>query len=406
MRQCLWTVLCVVVLSLGACRAAPTATPVPSPLPPIPAYNPDSDAGWQVDLRGRNLSALDLRGSVKDLLYADFDSRTVWPPAERMPGEFDWQRIMALGTNPGLGVRSLHARGITGRGVSIAIVDLRLLTGHQEYANRLKLYEQINLKPNGPMEMHGAAVASIAVGKTVGVAPEASLYYIGLWAVDEREFGDIRDVDFRYYAQAVRRLLEVNKELPEGQKIRAIAMQIGWDPRSQGYEEIKGATEEAKAAGMLVVSSSLEEVHGFKFHGLGRAPLADPDRFESYEPGLWWAKAFYRGQRPSGRLLVPMDSRCTAGPDGTDEYAFYRQGGWSWSIPYIAGLYALAAQVDPTITPDRFWSLALRTGRTIQLQHEGQTVPLGPIVDPVALIESLGKGTACQQDGTLAHAGW
>ena len=28
-------------------------------------------------------------------------------------------------------------------------------------------------------QMHGPAVSSIAVGKTVGVAPEADLYYIG-----------------------------------------------------------------------------------------------------------------------------------------------------------------------------------------------------------------------------------
>jgi len=84
-----------------------------------------------------------------------------------------------------------------------------------------------------------------------------------------------------------------------------------------------------------------------------------------------------------------MDSLTTASPDGADEYVFYRQGAWSWSIPYIAGMYALAVQVDPTITPDRFWSLALETGRTIELKHDGQTIPLGPILDPVALMDAL-----------------
>jgi hypothetical protein len=45
--------------------------------------------------------------------------------------------------------------------------------------------------------------------------------------------------------------------------------------------------------------------------------------------------------------------------------------------------------VDPGITPERFWSLAKETGRTIELKHDGKTIPLGPIVDPVALIEAL-----------------
>jgi len=91
-------------------------------------------------------------------------------------------------------------------------------------------------------------------------------------------------------------------------------------------------------------------------------------------------------------LLIPMDSRTTASPSGISEYVFYRQGGWSWSIPYIAGLYALAAQVDPEITPERFWSLAIETGRTIELRHDGEIIPLGPIVDPMALIGTLQAG--------------
>jgi hypothetical protein len=166
-------------------------------------------------------------------------------------------------------------------------------------------------------------------------------------------------------------------------------MSVGWGPNATGFNEITAATKEAKEAGMLVICSSVEEVHGFKFHALGREPLADPDQFESYEPGSWWAKQFYDGNRFSDRLLVPMDSRTTASPGGVDEYVFYREGGWSWSIPYIAGMYALAAQVKPAITPDEFWSLALNTGRTIELKHEGETIAFGPILDPVTLIATL-----------------
>jgi subtilisin family serine protease len=347
---------------------------------------------WQMDLRSFDLSQLDLTYSLNDLMYADFDSRTKWPAADKMPGDFDWQRIMEIGKNPGLGIRRLHAQGITGYGVGLAIIDQPLIVDHQEYTDRMQLYEEINIAPNMSSEMHGPAVTSIAVGKTTGVAPEADLYYIACYAGDFGTGGaDNFTYNFHYIAQGIQRILDINRQLPEGRKIRVISISAGWSPEYKGYDEVTAAVQEAKAAGLLVVSSSLEETFGFKFQALGREPLADPDQFESYEPGLFWAKQFYGGQRFSDRLLVPMDSRTTAGPGGIDEYVFYREGGWSWSIPYIAGMYALAAQVKPTITPDEFWSLALMTGRTIELKHEEETISFGPILDPVALIAALQK---------------
>jgi hypothetical protein len=359
----------------------------------IPTYNPDSDNTWQMDLRGYDLSGLDLRRSLNDLMHADFDTRTKWPSAGRMPQGFNWQKIMELGKNPGLGVRSLHVQGITGRGVGLAIIDQPLIVDHREYADRMRLYEEINVNPSAECTMHGPAVASIAVGRTVGVAPEADLYYIGSWTGDRGKDGSFT-YNFHYYAQAVRRILEINKQLPEGRKIRVIAMQVGWNPDQAGYDDITAAVKEAKAAGMLVASSSLEKTFGFKFHALGRAPLADPDAFESYEPGIFWAKEFYAGgeqvrQFYAERLMIPMDSWATASRGGAGEYVFYREGGWSLAIPYIAGMYALAAQAKPTLTPEEFWSAAMKTGRTIGLKHDEKTIPFGPILDPVALISAL-----------------
>jgi hypothetical protein len=355
----------------------------------VPRYDPESDEMWQVDLRSSYLATLDLRGRLDDLLHADFDDQTVWPPAERMPPAFDPERIMELGRNPGLGLRALHAQGINGRGVGIAIVDQTLLVDHQEYAPRLLLYEEINYDPESPAAMHGPAVASIAVGETVGVAPGADLYYVAVWFSDSHPSSESVP-DYDYLAQGIRRILEINQQLPADRRIRVISISKGWSPGDRGYESVTAAVAEAKAAGMLVVCSSMEDevVHGFRFNGLGRNPLADPDRFESYQPGWWWDKDF--GDQDLGnRLLVPMDSRGVASPTGPDEYVFYRQGGWSWAIPYIAGMYALAAQVEPAITPDRFWSLAWETGRTVEIEHGGRLVALGPILDPAALIQAL-----------------
>jgi hypothetical protein len=353
----------------------------------VPKYNPADNSPFQVDFRSYNLSKLDLREAGVSLVHASFDDRTVWP--RRMPVDFNQQRIMERGKNPGLGFRSLHAQGITGRGVGIAIIDNPLLTDHQEYASRLCFYEENNVTSETQAHMHGAAVSSIAVGKTVGVAPEADLYYIGRWAMDIGAGTESKpSLNFQYDAEAIERILQINEQLPPERKIRVISISLGWDPGQKGYSKIRAAAAKAKAGGMLVICSSVEQVHGFKFHGLGRDIRADPNDFASYRPARWGTHMY----ASHDRLLVPMEARTTASPTGKDEYAFYGEGGWSWAIPYIAGMYALAAQVDPKITPERFWALAMRTGRTVAVKDDERSISLGPILDPAQLIEALRRG--------------
>lgn len=354
----------------------------------IPSFNPNSRAPAQVDLRGKDLSSADLRPFLKDLMYATFDTSTRWPSDDRLPKEYDRARIMELGKNPGLGVRSLHRKGITGRGTSIAMIDHPLRRDHREYADRLRHYEEINTERSNKPHFHGSSALSLAAGKTVGVAPEAEIYYVGLWPMDA--FGAL---DFRYLAEGVRRVLKVNEGLPKERRIRVLSMQIGWQSGQAGYDQIAAAVNAAKTAGIFVVCSSLEQVHGFKFQGLGRAPLADPDQAESFEPGLFWAPSLAAGRGSSDRLLAPMDSRTAAGADAPDHYVYYRDSGWSWVIPYLAGVYALAAQADPAITPQRFWETANQSGRTIQWRRGDVNAPLGPIIDPVALIGALQRRT-------------
>jgi hypothetical protein len=368
----------------------------------LPKYDPANKANpFQVDLRSYDLSKLDLTNFLDDLSFATFDNRTTWPASERMPSGFDYTQIMELGKNPGLGVRGLHKEGITGRGVGIAILDQPLIVDHQEYGDRLRLYEEINIRKGMEAQMHGPAVVSIAVGKTVGVAPEADLYYIAQFNADFERGNTIWN--FEYLARGVLRILEINEQLAKENKIRVISISVGWGHLQKGYEEITTAVEKAKAAGMLVICSSVEQVHGLKFHGLGRNSLAAPDDYNSYEPGQWWADRFYGGMSVSDRLLVPMDSRTTASPTGADEYVFYRHGGWSWSIPYIAGVYALTAQVDPNITADRFWALAMKTGRTIELNNSGKLIPFGPILDPEKLIEAVNAGELSDEKAVAAE---
>ena len=355
----------------------------------LPAYDPNSTNSWQVDLRGVDLNGLDLTDRLPDLLHAHFDTKTRWPA--NLPAGFEPDRIMELNKNPGLRVRNVHARGITGRGIGIGIIDQTLLVDHTEYRHRLRSYEEIHLFEAETAQMHGSAVTSIAVGKTVGVAPLADLYYIAATPGAPGRDGKF-EPDFSWLARSIERLLDINGLLPAEEKIRVISISVGWGPQQKGYEEVRSATARATSEGVFVISTSVESTHELAFHGLGRAVLSDPENAESYGPGSWWAAAFWSGQRrfaPGERLLVPMDSRTTASPTGTKHYVYYADGGWSWSVPWIAGLYALACQARPQITPAIFWAEALKTGRTIRTRNGSKEMQFGTIVDPVALIERL-----------------
>ena len=58
---------------------------------------------------------------------------------------------------------------------------------------------------------------------------------------------------------------------------------------------------------------------------------------------------------------------------------------------YLAGIYAMAGQADPTITPQEFWASALQTGKTSLVEQAGKQVPFGVILDPHALMAALHK---------------
>ncbi|MGD0172929.1 MAG: S8/S53 family peptidase [Anaerolineales bacterium] len=357
----------------------------------LPVFNPTVEDAFQVDLRGADLSTLDLRNSQPELRYSIFDSRTVWPPPDRMPACFDPVQIMELGKNPGLCVREIHQMGITGRNAGIAIIDMTLLADHHEYTDRLRFYEEINYSGFESASMHGPAVASLAVGRTTGVAPDADLYFIAVNGLVQSSTESTPKTDFRYLAQAVRRILEVNKRLPRDRRIRVISMSIGWGPEDLGAEELNAATDEAKAEAVLIVSGSrnMTRMYGIKMFGLGRPVLADPDSFSSYGLALFWVDISPDDTLLQGSLCIPMDSRTTASFTGVDDYVYFSIGGGSWTMPYLAGSYALAVQVKPDFTPEEFLSSAVETGREITYPRGGREILLHPVIDPVALINAL-----------------
>lgn len=343
--------------------------------------NPDEPFAY--DLRSKDVTTIDLQPHAELLYKADFDTKTVWP--QTLPEGFDPVALQELGKNPGLGVRTLHEQGIDGRGISIGIIDQTLLVDHEEYADRLMHYEEIP-ESNYPAAMHGAAVASLAVGKTCGVAPAAKLYYIGSILTTESAPNEIT---YEFYAQSIHRLLDLNLQLPKEEQIRVISISRGFDSTDKGYLEVMAAVERAKEEGVFIADTSIAREYGFELGGLQRPPLSDPDDMKNYGIGSWQRK--HAGQFAKiERIFFPMNNRTYASWLGEQDYCYSNEGGWSWVMPYVSGLYALCCQVNPDVTPDSFWKAVQETAHRTEEVISGQKLPL-TIVNPPALLEAMAK---------------
>lgn len=358
-------------------------------------YNPNDLKGWQVDIRGEDISDLNLGNRVYDLLNSDFDTKTIWP--NDLPSKFNPSKVIEMSKNPGLGISALHSSGITGKNINIAIIDGWMPDNHTEYKEKLAMCNNNNSPSD--LKFHGSAVTSIAIGKNTGVAPEANLYFISASNFNSGK------ADFTAYAKAIEEIVEINKKLDN--KIRVLSISTGWAPDSVGYTELNNAIKKAVDENIFVVTSNMFEIYAnkFYFYGVEIDALMDRDTSKNYKVVNWdkWTymannstgfEKYYEENfdkvQPAVQLLVPVGCKTVASQTGKDEYTFFRTSGWSWGIPYIAGLYALSCQAKPDITPDEFWEVSIRTGEQ-RIIEKGDKRYIGKLVNPQKLIAELVK---------------
>ena len=181
-----------------------------------------------LDLRYSDLSDVNLSQNSEQLSNCFFSNHTKWP--EKMTKEYKPDTILEFGKNQGLGIKKLNNEGIDGSGINIAIIDQPLLVDHEEYKDQIKFYDEIN--GDGAASMHGPAMTSIAVGKSIGVAPKANLYYIGCYNFNTKENNS--KIDFIWEAKAVDKIVKINKTLSEKDKIRVLSLSCVWVPNNKG----------------------------------------------------------------------------------------------------------------------------------------------------------------------------
>ncbi|MEI7741847.1 MAG: S8/S53 family peptidase [bacterium] len=292
-------------------------------------------------LEGSDLSGLDLSSlSAEVLVSTYFDTKTKWPKSEKLPKGFNPEKLLIDNENPGLGIRELHAEGIDGRGVRVAIIDQKLLTGHEEIKDSIVQggYAEYGLPSNEKVSMHGA-VASLFVGKECGVAPGAELVYKATPAVKVREF--------KWEAKALMDIVGANRDskTEPAQKIRVVSCSFGYskDNSQPGLKDWIEAVNLAESEGIIVIDPNSNRL-GTDYVGGGA--VNDKEDVEDYDLAI-----FLKGhcEMPSP-IVVPSDYRTTPSPKGTNEYMYAANTGMSWAVPYLAGLFTLGLQVNPDLS--------------------------------------------------------
>ncbi len=305
------------------------------------------------DLRGVDLSQRNLKDTPRDiLLLTSFDSKTKWP-VEGLPLDFNPEAIIEKGKDPGLGVRELHAKGVNGNDVNVAIIDQKLLSEHIEYTDRITQYEELG-EQDYEAQMHGAAVASLFVGKECGIAPKANLYYEAVPC----------GRDFNYYSAALKKIIEHNNNSAE--KIRVVSCSIGYSGKDEeGLDEWTKVLKEARDNNIIVVDANFDDINKI---GL----LVEDDKDAQERLGADINKS---------KIGVPTHCRTFASYKGEGEYQYDGKGGISWAVPYIAGLFTLALQINPELTEE---DLKSRLDKTVTINNNGMR-----IVSPEQFISSI-----------------
>lgn len=279
------------------------------------------------------------------------------------------QEILNLGMNPGLGIQALHEAGITGRGVTVAIIDQPVIPEHPEFEGKIIKYHYLGTdEPPEKGSMHGPSVTSLVVGENIGTAPGARVYYAAI---------PMGTYDGQTYADALDWIIAENAKLPENEKIRVVSVSAIPSGRWSEYKNQDAwddAYKRATRAGILVLDASFE--HGYTLPCT--LDLHDPDNVAKCIPEWSWPT-----DSPHKRIYVPMSHRSTAieHSDPIFSYQYVGKGGLSWMVPYLSGVLALGWQINPKLTSSRLLDIVYASAYVTDNNQK--------VVNPKAFIEMV-----------------
>jgi subtilisin family serine protease len=305
------------------------------------------------DVRWKNLQGLEASLSLAMIQTLTFNETTIWPERFQQVAH----AVLTKGMKPGLGITTLHDEGITGKGITVAIIDQHMQLDHPEFAGKVLKYHDVGCnQPQHEGSMHAPAVASLLVGNRIGTAPEARLYFVAApsWTRNAT-----------YQAAALNWIVDENAKLPDDQKIRVVSISAApsgpGSPFTQGNDDYETAYERATNAGILVLDCT-------SHHRITAPAYCNPDASDDPSQCIPGSPK-HQFLNPTDlenletRLFIPNSRRTQAEEYTKGEYGYQYtgQGGLSWTPPYVAGVLALGWQIRPDLTADQMLQLLFET---------------------------------------------
>ena len=247
-----------------------------------------------------------------------------------------------------------RAKGYTGKGVTIALIDGEVDTSAPELAGATIIDKSPCTVASGPFsKSHGTALASLLVSKAYGAAPEATLLsYRTSFSLQDDQSGS--DCSTRNGIAIEDPASLINRAISDGAQIISIS-----STDRDSTDATKWAIARANAQGVIIVTSVGNE---------GKDETLDS--YSKWSGVVGVSAIDTTGKRAeysswgSGVTVAAIGGPVVAHDYGTNTNISAE--GTSNSAPLVAGFLALAKQKWPNATSNQLLQLLTKTARTDQ----------------------------------------
>lgn len=301
---------------------------------------------WQ--LVGADLRYTDMKEISKRVLQrCTFSTTTQFPNKELQDYA---NNLIRQGFEKGDGIDELHIAGLDGKGVHCAIIDQAFIPEHQECKD--KLGKSIFIETNEPIEenlFHGISTMALFVGENIGVAPNSVLHY---YYSNNQENIDNLINHFNM-------IKEYNEKSKDEEKIQIISCStslsyicsISTDEQVQKFNSIK---EELENQNIAIFDADFLR----KFFLRGNRVY---DEIGECVESISLDSRLCIDNNEREKIILPYGGIVTPLIATENEYVYNGNISESWSIPRIAGVFAIARQIQKDIRVNEFVDILRNT---------------------------------------------
>ena len=240
-----------------------------------------------------------------------------------------------------------RAKGYTGKGVTIAMIDGPVDTSAPELAGAsITVKTPCEYEASQASRTHATAIASILVSKNYGVAPDATLIAYSTASTDDKKLGECKESRGNPRPLSAHMHLAIN----DGAQI------ISYSSSNEDQDDdMKWAITRAMAQGVIIVG-----------------PMGNAARDENDVSVAWWSGTVGVSAIGTDGQLSSYSSWgqgvVAAGVGGPVKARDYDTGGvkdvqgTSFATPVVAGQIALARSRWPQATPNQILQSVTRSG--------------------------------------------